>query len=288
MTVSVVYDSHMHTPLCKHARGNPEEYAQKAEDRGLKGIIFTCHNPGPKGWSPNVRMSLDELNTYVKMVARARQKWNGRIDVRLGLESDYIPGIEPFLEKLHKAAHFHYILGSVHPQLNYYKDTFFNGNIYQYQQTYFENLALAAESGLFDCLAHPDLVKNIFPDQWDWIPLMDNILDALDRIAKTGVAMELNTSGIYKPLKEIHPMPIMIMEMRKRNIPIVLGSDSHSPDRVGDEFYTSLKLLDSYGYKHISYFIDRHRIDIPIRQAIESLSYPQKRVPAPTLKTSYR
>ena len=288
MAVPVVYDSHMHTPLCKHARGNPVEYAQKAEERGLKGIIFTCHNPGPKGWSPNVRMSLKELSTYVKIVDNARQKWNGRIDVRLGLESDYIPGIEPFLEKLHQAAPFHYILGSVHPQLNYYKETFYNGNVYQYQQSYFENLALAAESGLYDCLAHPDLIKNIFPDQWDWIPLMDNILESLDRIARTGIAMEINTSGLHKALQEVHPMPIMVMEMRKRNIPVVLGSDSHTPDRVGADFYSSLRMLESYGYKKISHFINRQRIDTPIHEAIQSLAMPAKVMATPALKNNYR
>ncbi len=274
MSVPVVYDSHMHTPLCKHARGNPEEYAATAEKRGLKGIIFTCHNPGPKGWSPNVRMSLKELGVYISIVEKARRKWNGRIDIRLGLESDYIPGIEPFLEKLHATAPFHYILGSVHPQLNYYKQTFFNGNIYQYQQSYFENLARAAESGLYDCLAHPDLIKNTYPRHWDWIPLMDDILNSLDRITKTGIAMEINTSGLHKTIKELHPMPIMIMEMHKRNIPVVLGSDSHSPNRVGADFFTSIKLLETYGYKKISYFINRQRIDIPITDAKQSLLPP--------------
>lgn len=274
MVVPVIYDSHMHTPLCKHARGNPEDYALVAEQQRLKGIIFTCHNPGPKGWSSNVRMSLNELGTYIKIVDQARQTWNGRIDVRLGLESDYIPGIEPFLEKLHTTAHFHYILGSVHPQLNYYRDAYYHGSFYEYQQSYFQNLARAAESGLYDCLAHPDIIKNIYPEKWDWILLMDDILDSLDRISKTGIAMEINTSGLHKALKEIHPMPIMIMEMRKRNIPVVLGSDAHSPNRVGDDFYTALNILEKYGYENISYFIDRQQIDIPLAQAKKSLELP--------------
>jgi len=274
MVVPVVYDSHMHTPLCKHARGNPEAYAAVAEQVGLKGIIFSCHNPGPKGWSTNVRMSLNELGAYIKMVERARQKWDGRVDIRLGLESDYIPGMEPFLEKLHASAPFHYILGSVHPQLKYYKDAFYDGNIHHYQTTYFENLARSAESGLFDCLAHPDLVKNLFPRKWDWISLMEDIQDALDRIAKTGIAMEVNTSGNIKRLKEIHPMPVMLVEMKKRNIPVVLGSDAHSPERVGADFLTALDLLEASGYKKVSYFLNRQRVDIPITKAKESLRFP--------------
>ena len=51
-----MYDSHMHTPLCKHARGAPADYAQEAEKKGLRGISFTCHSPMPFGWNPGVRM----------------------------------------------------------------------------------------------------------------------------------------------------------------------------------------------------------------------------------------
>ena len=118
----ILYETHMHTPLCKHARGEPEEYAAVAEQRGLKGIIVTCHNPTNNGWSPQFRMSLDQFDEYVGLVVRARQAWAGRVDVRLGMESDFAPGMEPWLEKLHGMADFHYILGSVHPQMQVYQD----------------------------------------------------------------------------------------------------------------------------------------------------------------------
>ena len=96
----ILYDTHMHTPLCKHAKGEPGDYAAVAEKRGLKGIVVTCHNPGPNGFSPRVRMALEQFDEYVDLVERARQAWNGRIDIRLGLECDYLPEMEPFLEKL--------------------------------------------------------------------------------------------------------------------------------------------------------------------------------------------
>ena len=272
MTKPVLYDSHMHTPLCKHARGMPTEYAQKAEDRGLKGIIFTCHNPGPKGWSERVRMSLDQLDEYVDIVAQATETWAGKIDVRLGLESDYIPGIEPFLEKLHKKADFNYILGSVHPQLPYYKDTYFiRGEVFEYAQLYFEHLAMAAESGLYDCLAHPDLVKNTMPNTWNVSNLLDDIRKNLDRIAKTGIAMELNTSGIHKRVKEMNPGREILAEMLERKIPVVLGSDAHSPSRVAAEFEEALETLADVGYSEITYYIEHQPHHINIEDAISSL-----------------
>ncbi len=272
MTKPILYDSHMHTPLCKHAKGEPTEYARKAYERGLKGIIFTCHNPGPKGWSERVRMSLDQLNEYVDIVAQATQEWAGRVDVRLGLESDFIPGIEPFLEKLHRKADFHYILGSVHPQLPYYKDTYFKrGEVLEYAQLYFKHLAMAAESGLYDCLAHPDLVKNSMPNTWQVTNLLDDIRLSLDRIAQTGIAMELNTSGIHKRVQEMNPGREILAEMHQRHIPVVLGSDAHSPSRVAAEFEDALETLATVGYTQITYFLQRQPHKIKIEDAVSSL-----------------
>lgn len=271
MTDPILYDSHMHTPLCKHARGEPEAYAAEAERRGLKGIIFTCHNPGPQGWSERVRMSLEQFDEYISMVARARAAFAGRVDVRLGLESDYIPGIEPFLEKLHGQADLHFVLGSVHPQLPYYKDAYYDGDTAAFHRRYFQHLAMAAESGLYDCLSHPDLVKNSFPAQYDVQRLMDDIRSNLDRIAATGVAMELNTSGLHKRVKEMNPGREILAEMEARDIPVVLGSDSHSPSRVAAGFEDALETLADVGYEHVIYFIHREPQQVAISDALASL-----------------
>ena len=260
-----MYDSHMHTPLCKHATGEPEEYAASAQKRGLQGIIITCHNPGPAGWSERVRMRMDQFDEYVAMVERARVAWNGRLDIRLGLESDYMPGMENWLEQLHQKADFNHILGSIHPQLSYYKNTFYkNGDVLTFQQTYFEHLAQAAETGLFDTLAHPDLIKNSFPQDWNINRLKDTICAALDRIALTGVAMELNTSGLYKRTREMNPGKFMLREMAARQIPVVIGSDAHHPKRVADDFDIALNLLTQVGYTHVSYYLNRQRHNLAI------------------------
>ena len=66
----LLYESHLHTPLCKHAQGEPEEYAATAAQRGLAGIIVTCHNPPVDGWSPHVRMAESQFDAYVDMVGR--------------------------------------------------------------------------------------------------------------------------------------------------------------------------------------------------------------------------
>ena len=270
----MLYEMHMHTPLCNHAHGEPEAYAAVAEARHLGGIVVTCHNPTNDGWSPTVRMAVDEFDDYVALVATARQTWAGRVDVRLGIESDYVPGQEAWLEQLHGMADLHHVLGSIHPQLPQYQERFLNGDPVAFQRLYFEHLALAAETGLFDTLSHPDLVKNAFPAEWDVMRIFDSICSSLDRIAAAGTAMELNTSGLNKAIAEMNPGPQILQAMCQREIPVVIGSDAHDPRRVGADFETALKALTEAGYTHVSNFLDRQRRDIPIDLARALLHAP--------------
>src|SRR5690242_19190094 len=114
---AILYETQMHTPLCKHAVGDPEDYATVAERHGLKGITVTCHNPMPDGYAARVRMDPEQFPAYLELVERARRAWQGKIDVLLGIESDYAPGFEKYLEKFHASAPFNYVLGSVHPHV---------------------------------------------------------------------------------------------------------------------------------------------------------------------------
>lgn len=267
----LLYESHSHTPLCKHASGLPTDYAAMAEQRGLKGIVITCHGPLPDGLGIEHRMAPEQFDEYVDLVAQARDEFKGRVDVRLGIESDFLPGLEGWAEKLHARVPLHHVLGSVHMQLWHYKERYFTGDQFAYQKTYFSHLADAAETGLFDTLAHPDLVKNEAPEEWDFARIQPFIERALDRIASTGVAMELNTSGLNKSLPEMNPGPRMLSLMQERGIPVVLGADAHHPRRVADRYEQALRMLDELGFETVSYFLDRRRRQVPIDAALASL-----------------
>ena len=271
MSEPILYESHAHTPLCRHAEGEPEDYATMAELRGLKGIIFTCHAPLPDGFAAEVRMRPEQWETYVEIVARAREAFAGRVDVRLGLESDFYPGVEPWLEKLHARVPLHHVLGSVHYQMRDYRALYYRGDLAAYQEIYYEHLALSAESGLFDTLAHPDLIKNEDPARWSFEAVRPAVIRALDRIAATGVAMELNTSGAFKALPEMNPSPGQLALMRERGIPVVLGADAHVPSRVADGYARALRMLQAAGYTEVNYFLDRKRHAVPITEALASL-----------------
>tara|TARA_R110000850_G_scaffold66959_30_gene148653 strand:- start:1626 stop:2465 length:840 start_codon:yes stop_codon:yes gene_type:complete len=266
------FDSHMHTPLCKHAEGHPVEYMEQGVERGLAGIIMTCHSPMPDRFSHRVRMAPEQFNEYLAIVGEARDAAPDDFEVRLGMESDFFPGMEEWLRELHDKADFDYILGSVHWHIPEYLDTFWQGDPNAFRCQYFEHLAESAETGLFDSLAHPDLIKNASPEDWNFTLMRPHIEAALDRIAKTGVAMEINTSGIHKAYPEMNPGPEMLALMAKRDIPVVIGSDSHTPGRVAENFTLALDHLSAAGYSDVSVFRQRRRSDIPIALVRESLA----------------
>jgi len=225
----------------------------------------------PAGYSPGFRMSVDEFDDYLQMVFRARQVWRGRIDVRLGIEADYLPGYEHWLEHQLQLADFKYVLGSVHPHVLEFRQRYGGGSAVETQRAYFQLLAEAAETRLFDCLSHPDLIKNERPDQWQPELIMDDVCRALDRIAATGVAMELNTSGKHKEIPEMNPFPQMLAEMRSRDIPVVVGADAHAPERVGEGFLEALDTLEQAGYDRIAFYVNRVRTDVTITAARDRL-----------------
>lgn len=271
MSAPLLYETHMHTPLCRHAQGEPEEYAARAEARGLQGIVVTCHNPLPGNVAQASRMYPTQWLEYIALVQRAREAWAGRIDVRLGLEADFFPGMEGFLREQLASVELHHVLGSVHPFLDEYRQMFWMGDLTAFFKGYFTNLAKAAETGLFDTISHPDLVKNMAPNDWDLNAISGHVDQCLDRIAATGVAMELNTSGLLKPLPEYNPSDEILRRMRARNIPCVIGADAHVPKRVADRFEDALDHLAAAGYTHVSYFLERQRVDVEIGAAKASL-----------------
>lgn len=262
----------MHTTLCGHAFGDMHEYAEVAIARGLKGMIVTCHCPLPEGISPTVRMRDDQWTAYVEMVAECREAFQGRLDVRLGLESDFLPGLEDWLTELHQREPLNHVLGSVHPQLMEYKERYLDeSDIPAFHRQYYTSLAEAAESGLFDTLSHPDLVKNQYSTEYDLEALFPHIRICLDRIAATGVALELNTSGKNKTVPEMNPASEILREARVRDIPVVLGADAHEPGRVADDYPRALHLLQEAGYDHVRYFLEREPVDVLIADALTSL-----------------
>ena len=106
-------DYHMHTPLCRHAEGEPIEYAARAHELGLSEIGFSDHNPMPEDEFDAWRMRLDQLGEYVKKVEEARRAFPD-LTIKLALEVDYLPGREDWVRDLAGRYAWDYLIGSVH------------------------------------------------------------------------------------------------------------------------------------------------------------------------------
>jgi histidinol-phosphatase (PHP family) len=111
---------------------------------------------------------------------------------------------------------------------------------------YFELIGEAADSGLFNILGHLDVVK-----KFGYRPArsLDAELDRLvERIARAGVAIEINTAGLHKPAREAYPSPDILRRLREARVPITFGSDAHRPEEVGRDFAHAAALARAAGY----------------------------------------
>jgi histidinol-phosphatase (PHP family) len=126
---------------------------------------------------------------------------------------------------------------------------------------YFERLAKAARSGLFQIIGHADLPKKfgLRPTQ-DCRPLYQHFVLAA---AEAGCAMELNTAGLRKECHEIYPCAALVQLARQKQVPITFGSDAHAPEEVGLNFAEALALARTAGYAQACRFNRRQHEFIP-------------------------
>ena len=263
VTMSLPADYHMHTPLCRHATGEPVEYARQALELGLTEIGFSDHSPMPNDDFDEWRMFDRQLDEYVAKV-RLAQKTFPQLAIRLALEVDYLPGQEHWVRQLAARHPWDYFIGSVH----YISDTWDIDNpaklsewnkrdAFGVWQAYFDRLTLAAESKLFDIIGHADLPKKfgIRPAQ-DCRPFYEKFLMAA---AKSGCAIELNTAGLRKDCKEIYPSRTLLELAFHLEVPITFGSDAHKPEEVGLNFAEAIQLAHAAGYQNCCRFEQRQR-----------------------------
>ncbi|PAW89894.1 MAG: histidinol phosphate phosphatase [Pedosphaera sp. Tous-C6FEB] len=254
-------DYHMHTPLCRHAAGEPVEYAARAVAAGLTEIGFSDHSPMRRDDFDNWRMFASQLDEYVEKVRRAQREFP-QLTIKLALEVDYLPGHEEWIRELAARHPWDYFIGSVH----YVSDAWDVDNPEKLSQwktrdafevwtVYFERLTMAAASGLFQIIGHADLPKkfNYYPDR-DCTRLFQRFLQAAKA---SGTAIELNTAGLRKDCREIYPSRHFLQVAYQTGVPITFGSDAHAPGEVGADWDQALHLATTVGYTHWCRFTQR-------------------------------
>jgi len=266
---SSVADYHMHTPLCRHAEGWPIEYAKVAIDKGIPEIGFSDHNPMP-GDFDDWRMADSDFPRYLDLISEAQDTFTKDLVIRLGLECDFIENEESWIEKLSVRAEFDYLIGSVHyleagwavddpnPKWKHR----WEGSIEKIWEQYWNLYSQCASSGLFDILAHPDLVKKFgHRPAGDLKRFYEPVIDI---IASNKVAIELSTAGLRKPCAEMYPSVEFLELAFQADIPIVISSDAHRPEEVGFDFDSAIELARGVGYTHTARFEKRNRSLVPL------------------------
>jgi histidinol-phosphatase (PHP family) len=231
-------DYHTHTARCGHAIGRAEEYVKTARALGLLGVGIADHLPLLPEDDPGLTMSLSELPEYVAEVQSLKAGFPDY--VLLGIEADYRPQTVGEVRDLLDAYPFDYVIGSVHFLDDWgfddprYLAEYDDRNIDAIWTEYFRLIGEAAESGLFTILGHLDLVK-----KFGYRPtrVLDKELSHLvQRIARAGVVVEINTAGLHKPVAEVYPSLDILRRLSEARVEITFGSDAHRPEHVGRDF----------------------------------------------------
>ena len=246
--------------------GNADRYRETATERGVTELGVSEHihrfTAALDVWQhPFWRQSaIDDLDRYVGFVRE-------ETDLRLGIEADYVRGTEDRMGNLLDAHEWDYVLGSVHFLGEFAVDFDDETDIWRHENNaervwkrYFEAIAESAQTGLFDVITHPDLVKiwgSARPQptkdpRFYYEPAIEAMLDA-------GVAMEVSTAGLRKPVGEIYPARAMLEMAVDAGIPIALSSDAHRPEHLAYGYEEAVKLLEDCGVNEIAVFEKRAR-----------------------------
>jgi histidinol-phosphatase (PHP family) len=278
---------------------NAERYRSAARERGIAELGVSEHiyrfvqaldiwrHPF---WQEN---AMDDFEAYCSFVRE-------ETDLRLGVETDFIPGREDRIANLIEAHELDYVIGSVHfiplagarvgagrppvvaaaagrRRAADDHESFAAVDMEEYGvwhsglspealwRRYFETLGEAAASGLFDILAHPDLVKVFGAGH----PRPEGDLRhyyelALDGIAASGVAVELSTAGLRKRAGELYPADAFLEMCLEAGARVALSSDAHRPEDIGADYDRALELLDRLGVDELCIFERRQRRLAPV------------------------
>lgn len=191
------------------------------------------------------------------------------IKIKTGLEVDYQPERENEIRQIKTSYDWDYLIGSVHSIKGWgfdhpdNKKGFADNDIDEIYYNYFNLIKKAAESNYFNIIGHLDLVKI-----WGLRPIKKTALHyaalALPTIKEAGMAVEINTSGLRKPVGEIYPAPEILGKMHSLKIPVTLGSDAHHPREVGMNFQEALLMAKRAGYQEIVVFENKRALTVKI------------------------
>lgn len=264
-------DYHTHHARCGHAVGTLEEYVLRGIEIGLQQIGLSDHMPllhvDPATYYPEMAMPMEELPRYVEECFLLKDKYRDQIDVRIGMEADYIEGYEEQISSLIEAYPWDYVIGSVH-FLGEWDVTDFRqthewegrDRLVVYKR-YYDAVQKAVRTGFYDYIGHIDVIKRFgFYPPAEQTPEVEALeLLTLQTVRHHDMAIELNASGLRMPCAEMFPGRRMLEASFELGIPLTIGSDAHQPERLSQYLDEARALLLDIGYTKLATFSGRKR-----------------------------
>ncbi|MBS4220644.1 histidinol-phosphatase [Bacillus sp. FJAT-49711] len=267
MNSHLTFDFHTHHDRCGHARANIRDYIEAAIEKGLDMIGISDHSPyfasEKDQLHPGIAMAISTFPEYVKEVLQLKEEYKGKIDVLLGVESDFFPEYIDLYSKYYDQYPFDYIIGSVHfvNGVSIFKKSRWEGltekERVRTKEEYYELIQQSASCGVFQILGHIDAMKGFYPD---FSSIETDVVDrTLKIIAEHDVAIEINTSGKTKDCGGWYPADEILERALYHQVKVTFGSDAHDPERVGDDFDLVRAKLKEIGFKEWAYFREKKR-----------------------------
>ena len=261
-------DYHVHTRF-SDGSGSVEECVTRAIALGLPEIGIADHLSAvqPTAWD-SASIPFAELERYVEEVLAVAARHDD-ITVLLGVEADYVAEHEAKLAALLSAYPFQYVVGGVHVLDGFdFDDPAKRGdarwsNPDDLFAANYRAVRHAAQSGLFDFIAHLDYIG-----LWGHRagPGIDAEIDnALDAMAASGTAVELNTDRISDPAGVMYPSVDILRPAHTRGIPLVISSDAHRAEHVGRLWDEGIAVARKAGYRETLRLSDGALVPLPER-----------------------
>jgi histidinol-phosphatase (PHP family) len=271
---------HTHSIFCD-GHDEIETFCSQAYKKGLVSIGFSAHAPiyRKTGFRSDWHLREDRLEEYMDTVRDARRRWEGKLQVFLGLEVDYIPGLMGPGDRDFQELGLDYIIGSVHyvlpPQggepftVDDTAEVFaqgiregFAGDADALVATYWDTVEKMILDQGFDILGHADLVKKNNP-QGQWFSLEGaGYIRRLSRIAallgERSMVVEVNTGGLnrYK-IPDTYPSLTMLGLLREQEVPVIITADAHRAEHLDGHYGEARETLLRTGYTQAVLFQGR-------------------------------
>ncbi len=261
----MISDYHTHTYFSTDSEAKPIEHIRRAKECGMNEICFTDHLDLDYPKEDGKEMFKLDPVPYFKELNALRKKYDGEINVRIGLEMGLNPSIAADNNAFANAYPFDFIIGSSHIVNGidpYYPEYWGDRSIKDSIMAYFEAvLKNVTTFDNYDVYGHLDYVRRYVPDK-TYVYTDDEFYDITDMILKNiiakGKGIELNTRGLSKGITYFVPTISLLKRYNDLGGEIItVGSDAHSTDKIGYAFKTARDILLNTGFKYVTGFEGR-------------------------------